>query len=449
MGMAKILLAEDDNMLRDMMAAYLNGKGHAVIAVANGQAAKAIALTGDFNVIISDVQMPQLNGVELLEWCRESSKIPFIVMTGFSNLIHTQQASDLGASGFLTKPFTNRALLDMVNEVTAPKSIADDARDTEKIENDFHKVAIETYIVNPVAKCDVYARLSTARYLKIAGKGDVIDPDRFIQYKYKGLQFLHVKRYDYDRLYASQKPLSCSLSPLSLQDRKMNFIAFAEKVMREQCHAPNLLLKEVAEAKTMFMSAMEMISANAELFHLLDQLRHHSEETCVRGVALAFYSVLMAKKMGIDSVLTNLKLVMASLYCDVGKKEIDVAVLEKARAQWSVDERKLLESHPLRSREILESIPNVPSDVIQIIFEHHEDEVGQGYPRRPQKLSLHPLSRLLFVAELFVERAIQTKKNNCLGPYAALEHMEKFDLERMNPEAFQSLKGLFALKKVA
>lgn len=447
--MAKILLAEDDQLLRDMMAAYLNSKGHAVVSVANGQAAKAVALTGDFNVIISDVQMPQVNGVELLEWCRESSKIPFIVMTGFSNLIHTQQASDLGASAFLTKPFTNRALLDLVNEVTAPKSIADDARDTEKIENDFCKVPVDAYIINPVATSDIFARLSTARYLKVATKGDMIDVARFTLYKSKGLQYLHIKKHDHDRLYANEKPLSCALTPLALQDKKRNYIAFAEKVLRDRCYASHLPLKDVAQAKTVFLSAIEMVSANADLFQLLDRLKEHTEETCVKSVALSFYAVMMAKKMGIDSLQTNLKLVMASLFCDVGKKEIDVTTLDKVRAQWSVDERKLLESHPLRSREILESISNVPSDVIQIIFEHHEDEIGQGYPRRPQKMSLHPLSRLMFVAELFVERAIQTKKNNCTNPFAALEQMEKFDLERMNSEAFRSLKSLFAEKKVA
>lgn len=49
--------------------------------------------------------MPYLNGVELLEWIVQHKKTPVILMTGFSHILETQKAYELGASSFITKPF--------------------------------------------------------------------------------------------------------------------------------------------------------------------------------------------------------------------------------------------------------------------------------------------------------------------------------------------------------
>lgn len=120
--MTKILIVEDDEFLREIIMDHLVESGYEVVGAANGKLGKEIALTGGFDLIVSDVQMPFVTGVELLKWVREQSSIPFILMTGFTNLLKDSNPTDLGAQGLLTKPFTTQQLSDQIKAVIGTRT---------------------------------------------------------------------------------------------------------------------------------------------------------------------------------------------------------------------------------------------------------------------------------------------------------------------------------------
>jgi HD-GYP domain-containing protein (c-di-GMP phosphodiesterase class II) len=123
--------------------------------------------------------------------------------------------------------------------------------------------------------------------------------------------------------------------------------------------------------------------------------------------------------------------------------------LDKPRPLMTATERSRVESHVRRSREIMESIPGTPSDVIQMIYEHHEDEIQQGYPNGTPRARLHPLSKILHVADEFVTRAIRSPANPEASPAVALAHLETFELDRINKLAFEALRKVIHAKKAA
>ncbi len=201
--MAKILLVEDDEDLRNSIADHLNRKGHTVVGAPDGKAAKEVAFADEFQIIISDVQMPFVNGIQLLEWIREHSKIPFILMTGFSHLLETHKAANLGADGFLTKPFKNNSLLEIIEELLNPKFNEDIDSVRERIESYYCGVPIEQFIAKPKIDFDLYLRLAAARYIKIANSGETLDVKQVSSYKTGGILTLHIKKEDLSKLIAS------------------------------------------------------------------------------------------------------------------------------------------------------------------------------------------------------------------------------------------------------
>jgi CheY-like chemotaxis protein len=120
--MAHILVVEDDELLREMLVESLSHIGHKVIGCLNGLEAKEILSNQGFDLILSDVQMPVMNGIELLQWTRTKSQTPFVLMSGFSRLLELMRPADIGAQGFITKPFQPDDLTKLIDQILADQS---------------------------------------------------------------------------------------------------------------------------------------------------------------------------------------------------------------------------------------------------------------------------------------------------------------------------------------
>lgn len=114
--MAKILLVDDDEQLRELLVEALTESGHSVTVAANGQDAQLILVHQVYDLIVSDVQMPVMNGIELLQWVRTNIQTPMILMSGFSRLLELMKPKDIGAKAFLPKPFQPEDLISLVEE---------------------------------------------------------------------------------------------------------------------------------------------------------------------------------------------------------------------------------------------------------------------------------------------------------------------------------------------
>lgn len=113
--MARILIAEDDQAMRVFLDRALSRSGHEVNAVPSGETAAQCAESEAFDLLLTDVDMPGLNGVELARQLLEKSpKQAVLFVTGFA--AQALQATDVLASGarVLSKPF---ALSDLVAQV--------------------------------------------------------------------------------------------------------------------------------------------------------------------------------------------------------------------------------------------------------------------------------------------------------------------------------------------
>jgi DNA-binding NtrC family response regulator len=105
--MARILVVDDQEMMRDSLAATLVREGHEVIAAGDGAAAVA-RLQGPqrFDLVISDLKMPKMTGIELLaEVKRLRPDLPMVLMTAFATVQTAVEAMKLGAYDYIQKPF--------------------------------------------------------------------------------------------------------------------------------------------------------------------------------------------------------------------------------------------------------------------------------------------------------------------------------------------------------
>jgi CheY-like chemotaxis protein len=108
-----ILVAEDDDAARALVKKYLEGKGHTVRVVADGQSAlDELAATDDIDVVLLDIMMPKLSGLDVLaELRRRGDRTPVIMATAASSPDDIVKALSLGADDYVTKPYSFPVLL--------------------------------------------------------------------------------------------------------------------------------------------------------------------------------------------------------------------------------------------------------------------------------------------------------------------------------------------------
>jgi CheY-like chemotaxis protein len=118
----KILVVDDEVYLREILAFDLEQQGYEVLQAESGRTALELVKTTPLDLVISDVRMPSGNGVELLRWIKQWSphSPPFLFMTAFSD-ISADEALDLGATGFLTKPLDREEILALVADAVVPR----------------------------------------------------------------------------------------------------------------------------------------------------------------------------------------------------------------------------------------------------------------------------------------------------------------------------------------
>ncbi|GIK46191.1 MAG: sigma-54-dependent Fis family transcriptional regulator [Betaproteobacteria bacterium] len=110
-----ILVVEDDLQLRDALCLTLECAGHRVLGAADGPAALRLLEREAFNLVVSDLRMQPMDGIELLRAIRANSPhLPVLLMTAFGDVDKAVSAMRAGACDFLLKPFEPRALLEHV-----------------------------------------------------------------------------------------------------------------------------------------------------------------------------------------------------------------------------------------------------------------------------------------------------------------------------------------------
>ena len=105
MNKERILIVDDEKEIRDLIDIYLKGEGYETIKAENGEEALSILNTNDIDLIILDIMMPKLNGIEACLKIREEKEMPIIMLSAKSEDMDKILGLNTGADDYLTKPF--------------------------------------------------------------------------------------------------------------------------------------------------------------------------------------------------------------------------------------------------------------------------------------------------------------------------------------------------------
>ncbi len=107
----RVLLVEDDTVIRDAVQAYLEREGYWVTPAADGAAALEAAARHAFDLVVLDLNLPKVSGEEVCRRLRDSSDVPIIMLTAKGTEEERIAGLELGADDYLVKPFSPRELV--------------------------------------------------------------------------------------------------------------------------------------------------------------------------------------------------------------------------------------------------------------------------------------------------------------------------------------------------
>ncbi len=116
-----ILTVDDSRTMRDMLAHTLEGAGHQVIQAVDGKDGLDKICTQPFDVVITDINMPVMNGIEFIHEVRaqrEYATLPILILTTESSEEKKNEGRQAGATGWIVKPFDPDKLLRVIEKVS-------------------------------------------------------------------------------------------------------------------------------------------------------------------------------------------------------------------------------------------------------------------------------------------------------------------------------------------
>lgn len=129
----KILLIEDEEKIARFTELELKHEGYEVAKAFNGRDGLAMAETGEFDLVLLDIMLPELNGLEVLRRIRKFSDIPVIMLTARDAVMDKVSGLDAGADDYITKPFAIEELLARIRVAFKKRGAGKNELDTRKI----------------------------------------------------------------------------------------------------------------------------------------------------------------------------------------------------------------------------------------------------------------------------------------------------------------------------
>ncbi|MFJ7883074.1 response regulator [Pseudomonas sp. NPDC096917] len=131
--MIRVLLVDDDQELTALLSEYLEREGFAATAVHSGEEGEVEALSGRYSIVVLDVMLPRLSGIEVLRRIRARSQVPVVLLTARGDNIDRITGLELGADDYVPKPSSPGELVARLRAIMRRVNPATDQPATEVI----------------------------------------------------------------------------------------------------------------------------------------------------------------------------------------------------------------------------------------------------------------------------------------------------------------------------
>ncbi len=429
---SRLLIVDDEKSICDILAQYLRHKGYTVYQAGSGEEAVEIIKKNSLDLVLSDIKMPGMSGVDLLKWLKEySPTIPVLITTGFPTLDTAIDALKLGAFDYLTKPFHLEEIGEKIKRALINRQLEEENLLFSRLVSlhEVTKVLSSTHRINELNQ----KLLDYSRKIIKADGGALMFCDHGLALNVSVCTNQYNQGFwEQDVFIRAAQWALHNHEPISL-DRGINGLPQGllpppegiESILSFPLRTPKRTLGVLNLVRTrgrrpfsnvdieiinVLASQASISIENARLYY---NIRDNYLKT-VRGFALAVeakdqythghsenvmkYTVILARHLGLSAQEIE-QIKYAGLLHDIGKIGVSESILNKP-GRLSPEEFEEIKKHPDLGARIISNVPFLKT-LVPMIRHHHEYYDGRGYPDGIAGENIPFGARILSVSDAF------------------------------------------------
>lgn len=424
-GPSRLLIVEDDTNVRDFCVRLLRMNGYQVVAAENGRVALRYLSEARYDLVFTDLQMPEMGGIELLHALREQHPdTDAIVFTAHATVETARQALKLGAFDYLTKPVTVDDLERTVRRAMEWRQVRQEKQRLSQIVALHEMSQTFTSTLDTATAVREIVRLLWRRFAPRALSLSLLHPED------DELELLAQRGTGIDRAPSSraavrgydENAILRAHIELVGEERELPGPSHLARITLRTNDRPVGLLQLARSAdqpgfdhddRTMLNVCASHIAASLDNGRLYQQLKDQNLQT-IAALAAAIdardpytaghseqvrhYAVRLGEVLGLPAQRVEY-IHYGALLHDIGKIGIRDYILLKP-GPLNDEEFAIMQSHPTIGADILRKIKAL-RDVIPIIECHHERLDGRGYPRQLQGPQVREEARIVAIADAY------------------------------------------------
>jgi putative nucleotidyltransferase with HDIG domain len=302
---------------------------------------------------------------------------------------------------------------------------------------------------------EVFTRLPSGQFILVGKKSDtgnlsslhLMQKDRQVDLFVREEDYSYVVSYNVNLIEKTLKNEGVSGT------LKMNLLKGVAESTISELFNKDLYVGSFDRCKQVVGFVQQTVAQVKDFDRFLDIFSKLPGDIVSHSLATSVVSLMICEHMDITMKSTLEKVVMGAFLHDIGLKEIPLEILNKPRLQWTEADLHYYESHTLRGVELLRDIKEIPSDVLSIVLEHHENALGLGYPRRIRDIKINPLARIVAIADCFTDLIYGVchesgKEGHKKTPEESISYIENSMGQPFNKPAFLALKKVVHLTHI-
>lgn len=462
----RILVVDDERVIREILADFLSLEGFSVRTAADGTAALMELSRGDYDLVLSDLKMPNMGGLELLEAIKQHTpNVITVIMTGFGTVETAIEAMKRGAYDYILKPFKVEEVVHTIRRgLEKQKLQAENLRLRETLS--LFKVSeaiaaslsleevLHTLVRAAIDEMD--ADLVVVSFEN--GEGGYFERAREVHPKFRpqgGLGLvdpatlqLHFAEDPVLRVHGKQgakyfreQPEADHLQSflatrLAMRDRTLGFLCAASfTVGRRFDEGQRKLLRMLADRASAAIENARLYENLQATFRqtikgLASAIDKMDRYTAGHSERVAAYAQILAIKLGLSEEMVEVIRQSAMMH-DVGK--IGCVMNLNKPGKLSQEEYDVFKKHPGFGRDILEPItflhPLIPG-----VHLHHERWDGHGYPLGMKGQEIPLIARIISVADTYDAMTSDRAYRKALPHEVAAQEIQRCSASQFDPD---------------
>ncbi|MBF0297254.1 MAG: HD domain-containing protein [Oligoflexia bacterium] len=303
---------------------------------------------------------------------------------------------------------------------------------THKDESLYRKIGIKRFLRMNSVSSEVYLKLGEEKFVKVINDNEPYDTERISKYINKGVSYLYILKTQIDSFTSNySKLLKSSLVKANIPlNERLEIQGDLLHLAQERAKIVGID-KEVIENMTIATnSVVNTVYQNYDLFTLLSTMMKKQDYLVEHSLTTALIAGNLATELGWETETTLQKLGLASMLHDVYlDKEHLAAISNKNTTAFNMltdEEKEKILTHPFNTASHIDQSPNVLPDVSSIVFAHHEQPDGNGFPLAINAIRIPQITCTFIIAEDLANTLYYNKVNNEFIEDLIFKYKEKY-----------------------